>query len=130
MNKAAVLFVVVVLLGSVFSVFAEDSGTNNHYSANVKIYTGIGLLGGGLLLSAVSFGQCFLEECGAFEAGFFIGIGMVGVGTTLLIWGIVQRNSGSHESGFLEAQRSSPVEFYYGVAPVKRGAAGQIILRW
>ena len=95
-----------------------------------KIYIGIGLMVFGVAVTAdaVQKSLCFFGDCPSHDVQAVAGLGMVGVGTVLLIMGL--REHGRAESSeFKESLRTGP-ELLIGAGPIPHGFAGGVTLRW
>ncbi len=121
---------VLCLLASCCWIFTPPSTASAANSAKVSI--GVGLIAGGIALGVHGADNaiCFGGGCdnGGAVAEFFVGVGMIGVGTFFLIKGL--RDPGNTASERQKRIDALNRRITFGVGPIKKGWAGAVRIRW
>jgi len=119
--KATIFMVLCFTLIFFGNLMADSPG-------KTKIIVGSVLLGGGAALTAHAFSEFCLQSCGTEDAEAYGGLAMVGTGTALLIWGLIERNKAKKSNARIENSQSR--NLLVGITPGKDGVAAGIRFRW
>jgi hypothetical protein len=124
LNKLAkVVVCLLIFVGATQTVFANTNFSEPKSGTYMKIGTGL-LIGGGVL-ATYGGNHRFDEGRGA---ALYSGIGVLAVGTGMLIWGFSNRSRSNSLRDSLEAAQSR--SFIIGVSPLRKGGAAEGVLRW
>jgi hypothetical protein len=96
--------------------------------SHTKVWIGTGLITAGIVLSAQAANDfCLGPGCDGGEGEVIAGVVMVGVGTVLLVMGLLDDGNANASKKQLRTY-SQPVVVGFG--PVKNGWAGAVRIRW
>jgi hypothetical protein len=115
------LFTVFFFIFIVSHALAADS------PGKTKVILGSVLIGGGAALTAYSISNFCLGSCAGNDAAAYGGLAMMGTGTALLVWGLIERSK-AKKSTWIENPGNQ--NFLVGLTLIKNGVAGGVCFRW
>ena len=110
-----------------FFIFIASRVLSADSPGKTKVILGSVLIGGGAALTAHAISNFCLGSCAGNDAAAYGGLAMMGTGTALLVWGLVERSK-AKKSTWIENPGNR--NFLVGLTLIKNGVAGGVCFRW